>query len=211
MSNEIRFAGPVAAAPEHGLHGGACTLTVAGGVFVLQLARHYAYGIEDADTVRGTCTPTSDGFHLEAHAWRSRTTETTTVEADRPLAARWYARYAGAPAPREAVLELRFGLAAHHLDLLLLRQPPHGASPDPARVAWFEAEWARRELALAAERERRFAAQEHARRAAESTPAFAARAYARVEALLGPIEAVLSPAERQRLAMSRRHLGTGAG
>ncbi|MGH8028664.1 MAG: hypothetical protein ACREO3_01890 [Arenimonas sp.] len=208
MSNEIRFAGPVAADAAHGLHGGTCVLSLAGGVFVLQLARHYAYGIDDTDTVRGACAAAPTGYLLEARAWRSCSHETTAVEAERSLAARWNARFADTPAPREAAVELRFGLGADFLDLLLLRQPARGTSPDPALESWFAAECTRREADLEAERERQFAAREHMRRSTESTPAFAAGDYARVEDLLGPIETSLSPSERQRLALARRHLGS---
>ena len=207
MPQPLHFTGPIAADASSGLHGGSCSLTVSGGVFVLQVARHQAYGIEDVDTVRGACSAGPEGYRLEARHWHSRTQETTTSEADRPLAARWQARFVAAPGAREAVVELRFALAAQGFHVLLLRQPARGEAPDAALVAWFDDACARRQAQFDAERERHFRAQEHARRTTESTAAFAARDYTRVEALLGPIEATLSPAERQRLAMARRHLG----
>ena len=210
MSQQLHFTGPIPADAAHGLHGGSCALTVSGGVFVLQLARHQAYGIEDTDTVRGACSVAPEGYRLEARHWHSRTRETTTVEADRPLAVRWQARFIDAPGSRESVVELRFALAAQGFHVLLLRQPARGDAPDAALAAWFDAACAQRQAQFDAERERHFRAQDHARRTSESTEAFATRDYARVEALLGPIEATLSPAERQRLAMARRHLGKAA-
>lgn len=206
MTQQIRFAGPVAADVSSGLHGGSCALDVAGGVFVLQLARHHAYGIDDTDTVRGACCVEPGGYRLEARHWHSRTHETTIVESERPLASSWHARFVDAPGSSEAVLGLRFALAAQGFDVLLLRQPARGESPDAALAAWFTDACAQRQAQLDAERERHFRAQDHARRTTESTQAFAGKDYARVEALLAPIEAGLSPAERQRLAMARRHL-----
>jgi hypothetical protein len=208
MTQPIHYAGPIAADAASGLHGGTCSLSVAGGVFVLQLARHLAYGIEDADTVRGACSVEPGGYRLEARHWHSRTCETTTIESERPLASRWVARFAPPPAPREAAVELHFALAADAFDVLLLRQSGRDAPPDPALAAWFDDACAQRQAHRDAERERHARAQEHARRAAESTQAFSVKDYARVEALLAPIEDRLSPAERQRLAMARRHLGS---
>jgi len=204
----IHYAGPIAADASSGLHGGTCSLIVAGGVFVLQLARHHAYGIEDADTVRGACSVEPGGYRLEARHWHSRTRETTTIESERPLASRWTARFAPPPAPREAAVELHFALAAQAFDVLLLRRPARDAARDPELAAWFDEACAQRQAHRDAERERQARAQEHTRRATESTQAFAVKDYARVEALLAPIETGLSPAERQRLAMARRHLGS---
>jgi hypothetical protein len=208
MPQEFRYAGPVPSDASTGLHGGSCRLALAGGVFVLQLDRHRMYGIDDVDIVRGAATSSADGVRLDARTWQSHTDETTRVTAQRTLAASWHARpHPGAPGPAQAVLELRFGLAAESVDVLLLRQPARDATADPMLAAWFDDACAQRQARFDAERERHASAQEHARRGAESTPAFAARDYARVEALLAPIEAALSPAERQRLAMARKHLG----
>lgn len=212
MSLEIRYAGPLPADTGQGLHGGACALAVVGGamhegVFVLRVEKRQAYGIADLDVVRGACAAEPDGYRLEARVWHSRTDETTPVASDRPLTSRWHARFlASAPTSREDALELDFGLAAAFHSTLLLRQPDRGAPVPPALARWFEDECARRQTAADAAREQRWRAQDRARRTAASTTAFAVKDYAGVVALLGPIELTLSPAERQRLALARRHL-----
>jgi hypothetical protein len=213
MSTQVRYAGPILSDTGQGLHGGTALLTLSGPVFVLQLARHYAYGIESIDTLRGGCQALQggsqvlgDGYLLHVGHWHRRQTETTTTESDHPIATSWRARSVAAPGPPDAVLGLRFALGTEGFDLLLRREPAPGETSDPALVAWHDAACAQRQADADEERARRDEAQRHAQAGTASTTAFASRDYAQVVALLAPLEAMLTPAERQRLALARRRL-----
>jgi hypothetical protein len=198
----IRYIAHLPADDELGLHGGACTLAFAGPVFVLKIDRHYAYGIEEADTVRGAWHGQGDDVVLEAHHWHYRHVETAISEGDRPLTSTWLARAIDAPGPPRAVFELQATLVAEAIDLLLVREDLAAG----VLATWLAARTGEREAAhIRLAKERRYA-----RAATASANAFGAREYTRVIGLLEPHEATLSPADRQRLALARRRLQEGA-
>jgi hypothetical protein len=207
MHDPRRFAGPMLTDAARGLHGGTCELTLAGDAFALRIEWRHAYGIEETDTVHGVVEAGPAGLVLVAQEWHRVTIETTAVQALRPLARRWPARWAGPVDDAPAALAVEFALGADAVDVLLLREPAAGEVAAPALAGWFHAACAGRQAAVDAARQRRIDTGRADRRAADSAQAFASGDFASVVALLAPDEGHLSRAEAMRLALARQRMG----
>jgi hypothetical protein len=201
-----RYAGPVAAVEPQGLYGGTCTLHFGSGQFELQVWRHWIYGIEDTDTVRGTFVPSHAGADLDVREWHNCHVESNVVESSVALARTWQVRHAGPTEDPSAIVALRFALGADAFDVLLLREGDGDAQPAPAIAASFEQACATRQAEADATRERRTANARRDQRAAQSAQAFAAGDFPSVVALLAPAESELSRAESMRLALARQRM-----
>lgn len=201
-----RYAGPVEAVEPQGLYGGTCELHLRSGTFELRVWRHWIYGIEDTDTVRGTFVPSHAGAELDVREWHNCHVESNVMESSVALARAWHVRHAGPAEDPSAIVGLRFALGPDAFDVLLLREGEGNAQPAPAIVASFEQACAARQADADATRERRTANARRDQRAAESAQAFAAGDFPSVVALLAPVEGELSRAESMRLALARQRM-----